>query len=146
MSAEPEHPVAVEAFLIGAHEVTFAEYLDFLAEIPPGERALRRPHAADIDLGYDREGVPVLTLMKVTARRGEPFCRPRRSERRCQDWLRFPVAGVSGEDAQAYVQWLARGRLPGARSCAEREWERAARGADGRLFACLLYTSPSPRD
>src|SRR5262249_17943796 len=33
-SIEPEHPALVEAFLIGAHEVTFAEYLEFLAEIP----------------------------------------------------------------------------------------------------------------
>ena len=133
-SAEPEHPVHVDAFLIGTYEVTYAEYLAFLAALPAAERALRRPHGADIDLGYDREGVPVLTLRKVTARRGELFCRPKRSERRCQDWLRFPVAGVSGDDAQAYVEWLARGRLPGARRCTEREWERAARGADGRLF------------
>jgi formylglycine-generating enzyme required for sulfatase activity len=134
-SAEPEHPAFVEAFLIGVNEVTYAEYLEFLAEIPAAERAPRRPHAADVDLGYDREGTPILTLGKVTARRDEPLCRSKRSVRRCQDWLRFPVAGVSAEDAQAYVQWLARGRLPGARRCTEREWERAARGADGRLFA-----------
>jgi formylglycine-generating enzyme required for sulfatase activity len=124
----------VEAFLIGANEVTYAEYLEFLAEVPAAERALRRPHAPGLDLGYDPEGVPVLANAKVTARRGEPFCRPKRSVRRCQDWLRFPVAAVSVEDAQAYVEWLARGRLPGARLCTEREWERAARGADGRLF------------
>jgi formylglycine-generating enzyme required for sulfatase activity len=54
--------------------------------------------------------------------------------RRCQDWLRFPVSGLNMEDAQAYVEWLARGRLRGARRCTEREWERAARGADGRLY------------
>jgi len=35
----------------------------------------------------------------------------------------------------AYADWLARsGRLPGARPCADREWERAARGADDRLY------------
>ena len=71
----------------------------------------------------------------MTARRGEPLCRPKRSVRRCQDWLRLPVAGIAWEDAQAYVAWLASGRVPGARLCAEREWERAARGADGRLYA-----------
>jgi serine/threonine protein kinase/formylglycine-generating enzyme required for sulfatase activity len=134
-SVDPEHPVEVEAFLIGVYEVTFAEYLEFLMSLPAAERALRRPHATGLDLGYDPEGTPILTLGKVTARRGEPFCRPKRSERRCQDWLRFPVAGISVEDAQAYVEWLASGRLPGARRCTEREWERAARGADGRLYA-----------
>src|SRR5262249_4652406 len=36
---------------------------------------------------------------------------------------------------QAYVAWLDRsGRVPGARLCDEHEWERAARGADDRLY------------
>jgi formylglycine-generating enzyme required for sulfatase activity len=58
--------------------------------------------------------------------------RDRRSE---QDWLRFPVSSVSHDDALAYAAWLAAsGRLPGAHLCDEYEWERAARGADGRRF------------
>ena len=52
-----------------------------------------------------------------------------------QDWLRMPVSAISFEDAQAYVAWLSHtGRVPGARLCDEREWERAARGADARAF------------
>jgi formylglycine-generating enzyme required for sulfatase activity len=43
------------------------------------------------------------------------------------------VLGISAIDAIAYAAWLSRtGRLPGARLCSEVEWERAARGADGR--------------
>jgi formylglycine-generating enzyme required for sulfatase activity len=35
----------------------------------------------------------------------------------------------------AYAAWLDRtGKLPGARLCSEVEWERAARGADGRPY------------
>jgi len=50
-------------------------------------------------------------------------------------WSHLPVSGVSFEDAQAFAGWLDRtGRVPGARLCEEREWERAARGADGRGF------------
>src|SRR5439155_14762439 len=38
-------------------------------------------------------------------------------------------------EARAYAAWLSRsGRLVGARLCSEHEWERAARGADDRIF------------
>src|SRR6185503_7285159 len=57
------------------------------------------------------------------------------TRQREHDWRRFPVIGISAEDAIAYAAWLARtGRVPGARLCTEVEWERAARGADGRTY------------
>jgi formylglycine-generating enzyme required for sulfatase activity len=46
----------------------------------------------------------------------------------------MPVTGVSAVDARAYAAWRAGRGLTGARLCTEAEWERAARGADGRMF------------
>ena len=65
------------------------------------------------------------------AREGEPIRYSGRAQRASQDWLRFPVSGVTWDDAATYAAWLdATGRVPGARLCTEYEWERAARGAD----------------
>ena len=136
----PEHPVWVEAFLIAKHEVTFGEYLAYLAALPEAERDKRRPHTDqgdEVEFSFDRQGAPVLRLAKVTAGHGEPLCRPGRTERRCQDWARLPVTGISWDDGSAFAAWA------GGRLCTEREWERAARGADGRLFPAGDVLEPS---
>ena len=44
------------------------------------------------------------------------------------------MIGISADEAREYAAWLARGRIPGARLCTEVEWERAARGTDGRAY------------
>ncbi len=76
------------------------------------------------------------TLKTYTAESGAPIVYEGRHERASVAWERLPISNLSGQEAAAYIAWLAAsGRLPGARFCEEREWERAARGADGRLYA-----------
>jgi formylglycine-generating enzyme required for sulfatase activity len=149
-TAVPMHEVETGAYLIGRYEVTFADWIAFLEDLSPGERAARTPRlegvstttvqtGADLTLTRGPDGVYTLDYapagIPYRARAGEPIVYRDRTKRATQDWRRFPVSGVSVEDAIAYVGWLDRtARVPGARLCTEREWERAARGVDGRAF------------
>jgi serine/threonine protein kinase/formylglycine-generating enzyme required for sulfatase activity len=143
-NAVPLHARQVPGFLMARHEVTYADWLRFLEALPPDERARRLPRVGTG--GY----AGLLALERVdgtwrlrfqpggeayVVRAGEKLRYAQRTRRVEQDWLRFPVSGVTFSDAEAYAAWLASsGRVPGARLCSELEWERAARGVDGREF------------
>ena len=141
----PLHEVFTSAYLIARHETTYGEWLSFLRALPPPERARYLPSASQEGIvGWLRlrelaDGTFELTTQPTErayrVREGEPIVYPGRRLRREQDWLRMPVTGISSADALAYLGWLrSSGRLPGARLCSEKEWERAARGADSRVF------------
>lgn len=145
LSTVPVHSTSEGAYLIGRFEVTYADWLQFLNALPPAERVKR---AIQVPKGAIGGGVELkeigadrwqLTLQPVTqaytVKLGEAIVYASRTTRREQHWLRMPVTGIGVEDVRAYADWLARsGRVPGARLCSEREWERAARGADDREF------------
>lgn len=109
----------LRAFWIDAYEVTIAHYagfLDHLARFPgvsyahPQQPAAKGSHVpADWDALYG------------AARRGGKY------EGMPVD-VNCPVTGVDFWDAWAYAKWKER-RLP-----TEVEWEKAARGTDGRLY------------
>lgn len=139
----PLHALPTGAYLIARHETTFAEWIEFLESLPLAERKRRTPTVAAGFRGSMRlrsdGGAWQLMLQPTTrayqARAGERITYRDRAKRATQDWLRFPVTGISPGDAQAYVAWLQRtGRVRGARLCSEREWTRAARGADEREY------------
>ncbi len=144
LGVQPMHEVRTGGYLIARHEVTYGEWLRFLRALPPAERELRRPRgrdsSGDVELTELPGGHWQLTLRPRTqqvyrAREEERVQYLERERRTAQDWLRFPVAAISWDDAQAYAAWLSRsGQLPGARLCDMHEWERAARGADARLY------------
>lgn len=145
LGAQPIHPVWTDGYLIARHETTYAEWIEFLEALPDSKRDAFFPRATgekepSIKLERLAERKYRLTLRpapadEVVSETGQFMHYPRRDRRREQDWYRFPVSGISREDAEAYIQWLnSSGRLLGARLCTEYEWERAARGADERQF------------
>ena len=136
---QPRHDVEVGAFLIARTEVTSAEYLAFLLAIPDAERQERLPAGLTV-LPDGRIG---WKLRDTVLAPHELYCR---GVQPCVDWSRLPVMGASQADGVRFTHWLAReGRLRGARLCTDREWERAARGADDRQFPAGS-AEPGPTD
>ncbi|HET7752703.1 MAG TPA: protein kinase [Anaeromyxobacteraceae bacterium] len=144
--AQPLHASRTGAFLVSRHETTYGEWIAWLESLPSSERALRTPR---VDAGAGAPGLVRLRQLApgrwrlelrpgstpLAASSGEPLVYPGRGAAGSVDWAKLPVSGVSAEDAEAYVAWLAStGRVPGARLCSEVEWERAARGADSRPY------------
>ncbi|HMG23720.1 MAG TPA: SUMF1/EgtB/PvdO family nonheme iron enzyme, partial [Kofleriaceae bacterium] len=143
LRAAPMHEVSTDGYFIGRTEVTFADWIAFLDELTPDERSRRSPRSNNAastvtlsELGPRRWKLSLTpTTRTYSAEIGQRVHYEGRTRRVDQDWLKFPVSAVSYEDAVAYAGWLDRtGRIPGARLCNEYEWERAARGADGRTF------------
>jgi formylglycine-generating enzyme required for sulfatase activity len=139
----PMHLRRTSAYLIARRETTYADWIAFLDTLPEGERTKRAPNVStairgslslrQTDDGWQLAFQPM--TRRYSAHVGEAIDYVGRTQRVRQDWSQFPVAGVSPEDAAHYARWLnTSGRVPGARLCTELEWERAARGADGRLF------------
>jgi serine/threonine-protein kinase len=117
------HPRRVSGFFIAVFPVTAAEYLEFVNDL-----AARNPEAAHA------------RLPRVNPTSGQCWTTGPDGAYRLLDvdgelWdARWPVVGVSFEDAQAYCAW--RGTRDGRvyRLPTEEEWEKAARGVDGRFF------------
>jgi formylglycine-generating enzyme required for sulfatase activity len=136
--APPLRAIVSGEYLIARHEVTLGDWIEYLDALPTDERELRRPKAGDSALVQVRSGwelafQPTSHLYRVS--QGKPLEYRDRDRRSSVRWERLPVFGVDLIDARAYAMWLSNTkRVPGARLCTGDEWERAARGADGRPF------------
>jgi serine/threonine-protein kinase len=117
--------VQVASFFIEERAVSFRQYLEFLAEVirklGPAAMALAPRH---------RESAPFWEW------NGEGFVIGEMSQ-----WgddpeilLEMPVFGLDVRCAEAYAKWKSRQTGHRYRLPTEEEWEKAARGMDGRLY------------
>jgi len=123
---QPLHAIELPAFLISRTETTYAEYLPYLRALPAAQRPARS------HITFEADGRAVQTNRGLVTREGEPVCE---TDGSCTELSQLPVAFVTPDEAVAYAGWLERSRgISGAHLCTDREWERAVRGADDRLF------------
>ena len=101
---KPYHQVYLDAFYIDQYEVTNGEYLECFQA-----GACRPPEYNDSSSDY-----------RFGGKEGKFY--------RGFEAARQPAVGVSWEDARSYCGWAGK-RLP-----TEAEWEKAARGTDGRKY------------
>jgi len=121
----PRQQVDVSDFAISRYPVRMGEYLDFINELAATDPLLARfraPRERDEAGAYFHRADDGRYYLPEVTRDGD----------RLEPAL--PVFGISWEDARAYAEW--RGREDGVllRLPTEAEWEKAARGVDGRFF------------
>ena len=112
----PQHRVAVAAFRIARMPVTVAQFAAFV-------RATGYRTTAEV-----KGSARVYTGSKWEDVKGADWSHPRGPQSDVVQKQNHPVTCVSWHDAQAFCKWA------GVRLPSEAEWEKAARGTDGRLY------------
>ena len=103
----PQHTIYLDEFYIGKYEVTNEQYAEFLSKTGKTED--------------DKGNVLINFLIVAINKDGQVY-------KAKNGWEDHPIIGVSWYGAKAYAEWDG-GRIP-----TEAEWEKSARGTDGRIW------------
>jgi serine/threonine-protein kinase len=125
LNAGERQVLALDDFFIGRYPLTAGEYLEFLNDLVARDPRQAQSHVPRTkpDGGYlwEPDSTGRFSVPKFDAD-GNPM------------HVDAPVMGVSFFDAQAYCNWRSERDRIAYRLPTEQEWEKAARGADGRFF------------
>ncbi|MEE2789635.1 MAG: bifunctional serine/threonine-protein kinase/formylglycine-generating enzyme family protein [Myxococcota bacterium] len=116
----PPSEQALPDFMIGRYPVTAAEYLDFINDVALTDPALAHARVPRTHDGIDTPWIQTQDGYDLPDELG---------------WTPdMPIVGITVDDCVAYCQW--RSSLDGQpyRLATELEWEKAARGSEGRRF------------
>lgn len=121
-------------FFCAEFPVTFAQYLEYVNDLQSRDPALARQRAPQLrgsdgmlaKLDENNVWVPDEILIEGSARERYP------TGQNFED--NIPVVGISYNDALAYITWRSKRDGVDYRLMNSDEWEKAARGTDGRLF------------
>ncbi len=103
---QPRSEVNLTAYRIGRYAISNAQYLAFVQDPSTGVRIRREMGWSIAPFGHEPP----------------------------EDKIHDPVVGISWDDAVAYCRWLSGATGRAYRLPTEAEWEKAARGTDGRRY------------
>ena len=129
LDSGPSRSVELPGYLVARRHVTVKDWCEYLADLMQTDpaAALRQvPRQPSLKMSE--------SYYWPTPPRGEAWRAPVQ-DRDGDLWLAdWPMMSIPWHDAVAYADWAARKRGLPLRLPTEAEWEKAARGVDGRLY------------
>ena len=118
----PQHKLYLPEFFIGKHPVTVAQFEPFV------KATGYKTTAEQEGIGFNWTGSQWQDI------KGANWRQPRGPGSDVRDKADHPVSLISWLDAQAFCEWASKVTRRQVQLPSEAEWEKAARGTDGRLY------------